>query len=116
MQNDMMVEIINTLSELKRMHQLNMEILEQLAVTCEFLTSTQVKVPNSSTLASLLSKAMALLDELQSDEPKSLQYHAIRRKVTDGKSDTEVTEPSDISLISTKAASEVFWLLTRSHR
>jgi hypothetical protein len=71
-------EVIDTLQELKRMHQLNIEILEQLAVTCEFLTSHHVQVPNSNILASLLSKAMALLDELQAETPKTLQYQTER--------------------------------------
>lgn len=88
-------EVIDTLQELKRMHQLNMEVLEHLAVTCEFLVSNHVEVPNSSTLASLLAKTMTLLDEIQSSEPNVLQY----QKLADGKkhlhgTDGEVPVPS----------------------
>lgn len=72
-------EAIDTLQELRRMHQLNMELLEQLAVTCEHLVSNHVEVPNSNIFTSLLNRAMTLLDELQADEPKTLQY----RKLTD---------------------------------
>jgi len=90
---DTITEIINTLSELKRMHQLNLELLEQLGVACSWLMEHNIPIPNASTLSSLLSKTMVVLAEIYSDMPKVLQYSAIRRKVTDQKSDGEVTEP-----------------------
>lgn len=88
-------EAINTLQELKRMYQLNIELLEQLAVACDYLVSNHVEVPNSNLFASLVHKAMTLLDELQSNEPRILEY----RKLADEKkqpfrTDEEGTEPS----------------------
>ncbi len=90
-------QIINSLSELKRMYQLNSELLEQLSVTCDFLKENGVHVPNEEKFYSLLNKTYALLSEIQADEPKMLQYTVSRRKVTDldrkeGADDKE-TEP-----------------------
>jgi hypothetical protein len=69
-----LLEVIETLQELKRMHQLNMELLEQLSIACDYLLKSAVAVPNANLFASLLNKAMALLNEIQSGEPKVLQY------------------------------------------
>ena len=87
-------ETIETLAELKRMHQLNMELLEQLAVACDFLKKSGVPLPNASTFVSLLSKAVSLLNEIQADEPKMMQY----QKLADEKkhllrTDEDETEP-----------------------
>ena len=93
LQPDSMTEIINTLTELKQMHRLNMELLEQFSIACDFLLKSGVSVPNASTFASLLNKSMALLNEIQADEPKTLQYNINRRKVTDfGEKDGTVGE------------------------
>jgi hypothetical protein len=68
-------EAITTFSELKRMHQLNSELLEQLTVTFELIFQNNIPLPNSGTVYSLISKARALLAEIQSSsEVKILQY------------------------------------------
>jgi hypothetical protein len=74
------------------MHQLNLDLLEQLAVTCDWLQKTGIHLPNESTFLSLINKATTLLNEIEADDPKVLQYRTIRRKVTDEKSDDKVTE------------------------
>jgi hypothetical protein len=74
LQHDSFSEIIDSLTELKRISQLNMELLEQLSVTCDWLRKSGVKLPNQSAFDSLLNKTMALLDEIQADEPKILVY------------------------------------------
>lgn len=91
--NDSLSEIIDTLQELRRLHQLNLELLDQLSTSCGWILEHNISVPNAETICSLLSRAKSLLNEIQSDEPKLLQYRVIRRKVTDHKSDEEVTEP-----------------------
>jgi len=76
------------------MSQLNMELLEQLAVTCEWLRNSGVKLPNQSSFDSLLNKTMALLDEIQADEPKILQYKKLSDEFSHKKiSDGNFTEP-----------------------
>ncbi len=75
-------DTIQTMQELQRMHQLNIELLEQLNVTCSFILEHKVEIPNKDTLISLMSKAWTLLDEIQADDPKILQYSTNRRKVT----------------------------------
>lgn len=90
---DSLTEIIDALSELKRMHQLNLELLEQLDVTCEWLLQNRVHPPNEEQFYHLLNKTRTLFEEIRADKPKILQYSAIRRKVTEEKSDGEVTEP-----------------------
>ncbi len=94
---DAMTEAINTFTELKRMHQLNLELLEQLNASCSWIREHNVPIPNAEALASLLNKALTLADEIQADAPKILQYQVSGRKVTpnginDG-TDEEVTEP-----------------------
>jgi len=92
-------EVADTLQELKRMHQLNMELLEQFSIACDFLLKSGIAVPNASTFASLLNKSMALLNEIQAKTPKILQY----RKLSDGSyhdknSDDKLPEPLKRSL------------------
>jgi hypothetical protein len=89
----MLQEVGETLIELKRVHKLNMELLEQLNVACNYLLSNNVHVPNESTFASLLKKAWALMDEIRADEVRGIQYTVNRRKVTDFKTDEEVPAP-----------------------
>ncbi|MFB3889517.1 MAG: hypothetical protein ACE14S_08495 [Candidatus Bathyarchaeia archaeon] len=103
MQNDLIGEAIATLTELKRVHQLNLELLEQLSVACDWLMSNNIPVSNASTFASLLEKSVALLNEIQAESPKIIQY----TKLSDGrkhpnKSDGEVTEPCNEFLIGSK--------------
>jgi hypothetical protein len=80
---DSLTEIIDSLTELKRMHQLNLELLEQLAVTCDWLRNSGVRLPNASMFYSLLNKATTLIEEIQADKTNLIQYNASRRKVTD---------------------------------
>jgi hypothetical protein len=76
--------IIKTLQELERMHQLNLELLEQYGVLCNWILETNVPIPNKEKLSSLLGKTQTLLKELYaSDSPKFLQYQTSRRKVTE---------------------------------
>lgn len=87
-------EVIDSYQELQRMHQLNIELLEQLALACNHLVVNHVKVPNVNTFNSLVSKAMTLLNEVTADETKLLVY----RKTTDGflqrkRTDDNLTEP-----------------------
>jgi len=76
------------------MHQLNLELLEQLSTSCGWLMEHNIPIPNAETICSLLSKAKTLINEIQGEEPKILQYQAIRRKVTDEKSDDKVPIPA----------------------
>ena len=74
------------------MHQLNLELLEQLDVTCGWMLDSNVIVPNKEKLTSLLRKARTLLEEIQT--PTTLnQKSAIRRNFTTRKPDDNFTEP-----------------------
>ncbi len=84
--SDALTEIIDTLKELKRMHQLNLELLEQLGVTCGWLLDNHVNVPNSEHIHSLLVKTQTLLNEIYF--PTSSDGF-LRRK----KSDEDLTAP-----------------------
>ena len=98
-------EVAKTLQELKRLHQLNMELLEQFSISCDFLLKSGVKVPNASTFASLLNKALSLLNEIQADEPKIIQYQKISDEILHGKkSDRDFTEPMKNMFIKKTAA------------
>ena len=94
-----LIEIIETLQEVERLHQLNLELLEQLNVISGWLVENDIPIPNPHILYSLLAKAKVLMNEIQSDKPKILQYQAIRRKVTEEKSDDKVTEPGFVKNI-----------------
>lgn len=76
-------DILSTLTELKRMHQLNYELLEQLNITCQWIVDNQIAIPNPDHLHSLLVKSLSLMAEIEADEPKILQYNISKRKVTD---------------------------------
>jgi hypothetical protein len=84
--------LAKTMQELQRMHQLNIELLEQLEVACSFLLQNHVEVPNKRTFKSLLRKAWSLMDEIRADEIKDVQYTVSRRKVTDFGTDEDETE------------------------
>jgi hypothetical protein len=81
-------EVIDTLIELKRLHQLNLELLEQLDVTCSWLLDNGIKLPNENKFHSLLIKARALLIEIQTATPKfsyqKLADETLQGKRTDG--------------------------------
>ena len=81
--SDLMQEAIDTLTELKRMHQLNFELIEQLNIICQWIVDNNIKVPNEDALRSLVGKSLSLITEIQVDEPKILTYNISRRKVTD---------------------------------
>lgn len=87
--------IIQTLSNLERMNQLNLELLEQLGVFADWIVTNNLDVPNKEHFQSLLHKTQALLNELYALEPtKPLMY----RKLADEKkhlfrTDEEVPEP-----------------------
>jgi len=92
-------EAIETLEELKRLHQLNYELLEQLSVTCKWMIENQIQSPNLPLLCSLLSRADSLLAEIKADSPKLLVY----QKLSDEKkhpddSDTGVTVPIAVTI------------------
>ena len=70
-------EIIDTLTELKRLHALNMELLEQLEVTSTWLLSLNTPIPNAKKFYSLLTKSKALLIEIQANEPRTLRYQKL---------------------------------------
>lgn len=93
MSNNSLSEIIDALNEVKRLQQLNYELLEQLNVSCAYLLKNYPDSPNNEKLASLMTKAFTLLDEINDKDN-------IRRKVTDYKSDGEVTEPRLLTFFS----------------
>ena len=89
-----LIQELQELQELQRMHQLNLELLEQLGVFFQWVLDNNMAIPNKDRFESLLHKTQALMKELYfADSPKMLQYSTIRRKVTEPKSDEEVTEP-----------------------
>lgn len=89
--------IIETLQELERMHQLNLEILEQLNVTCEWILKSDISIPNKEKLDSLFLKTQALLKELYSSNSlRTLQYQKLAdEKKQHFKTDEEVPEPCE---------------------
>jgi hypothetical protein len=82
----MLTEIIDTLGELKRMHQLNLELMEQLDVTCGWLLDNNIQVPNHEHFLSLLIKARTLLKEIYA---RTSSDGILQRK----KSDKDFTVP-----------------------
>jgi hypothetical protein len=94
MSSDALTEIIDSLKELKRMHQLNYELLEQLNVACGYFLENHVKMPNEDKIVSLLSKAMTLLKEIDMEMPSD---DFLQRKKPDG----DLTEPPSAILINT---------------
>jgi hypothetical protein len=67
-------KVIETFSELKRLHELNTELLDELCVAIDWVFENEPQVPNAKILYSLLNKSRALLSEIQADTPKILQY------------------------------------------
>jgi hypothetical protein len=65
-----------------------MELLEQISIACDYLLKSDVTIPNGNVLASLLNKAMTILNEIQSDSPTILQY----QKLTDEKKQSPRTD------------------------
>ena len=87
MSNDVLTEIIDTLLELKRLHQINLELFEQLDVICGWLQDNKIQVPNEEHFLSLLIKARTLLNEVYARTPSD---GFLQRK----KSDKDFTEPT----------------------
>lgn len=87
-------EVIEALQELERLHQLNIELLEQLDVACGWLLDNHIQLPNASTFCSLLTKSKALLKEIQATEPKTWQIAKIAdEKKHLNRTDEEVPAP-----------------------
>lgn len=100
--SDAIQEVIDTLNELKRLHQLNFELLEQLNVVCQGILDDHICVPNEEKMRSLLGKSLMLLNEIRTDAPAVLllQY----KKLTDEKkqhftADEEETAPKRAKFI-----------------
>lgn len=89
--SDLLSETAKILSELKRMHQLNYELIEQLNVTCQWIVDNKLKIPNAEKLQSLLIKSVSLMHEVQSDVP-TFVHQSSRRKVTPFRTDEDETE------------------------
>ena len=87
MSTSILTEIIDTLQELKRLHQLNFELLEQLGVACAYFRENHIKLPNEEKILSLLSKAMVLIEEINS---KPLSDEISQKK----SSDKDFTKPA----------------------
>jgi hypothetical protein len=100
MYGDVMSElstIVQSLQELQRMHQLNLELLEQLGIVCEWILANNIPVPNREKFNSLLRKTHALAQELYLSSPKTIQYRKISDESLQGdKSDKEFTEPRSL--------------------
>lgn len=76
----------NTLEQLLTMHQLNLELLEQLDVSCHWILENKIQIPNEKNILSLLSKADILLKEIYSNQSEK----TIRRVFTDKKNRREL--------------------------
>ncbi len=69
-------------------------LLEQLNVACGYFITNNITLPNSETLYSLFQKSKALLNEIQADEPKTLQYTSLAdEKKHPFRTDEEVPVP-----------------------
>lgn len=77
------------------MHQLNLELLEQLSVFADWVVNTHMSIPNEDKLESLLHKTQALMKELYSTNSQNiLQYQKLAdEKKQHFKTDEDVPEP-----------------------
>ena len=96
MSNNLLGEIIETLKELRRMHQLNFELLDQLNVACGWVLENHIDLPNKEKLASLLSKGTTLLEEIngKSQSDGFLQ----RRKSDDNLTASEIDSSKEYNI------------------
>ena len=87
--------VIETLQELQRMHQLNLELLEQLDIVFKWIVETDMPIPNREKLSSLLHKTETLIKELYlPNATKYLQYRMLSDESKQPrKPDDKVTEP-----------------------
>jgi hypothetical protein len=67
------------------MHQLNLEMLEQLHVTLSWIIERNIETPNTEKLIALISKSQSLLNEMNSSSPAILQYRKLDRRIFTGK-------------------------------
>lgn len=92
--SDAIQQAIDALTEIKHLHQLNFELLEQLNVSCQYIVDNNIEVPNEPHLRSLLSKSLSLIAELQGKEPKTLIYKKVANESLHGdKTNGNFTEP-----------------------
>ena len=69
-------------------------MFEQLNVACQWILDNHIQIPNEEHLHSLLSKATALLNTLQADEPRIIQYGKLPNdNLQHRKPNKEFTEP-----------------------
>ena len=87
--------VVETLQELQRMHQLNLELMEQLDVVFRWIINNDLDIPNKEKIVSLLNKTKALTKELYStNTTKTLHYHKLAdEKKQHFRTDEEVPEP-----------------------
>lgn len=79
--SDAIQEAIDTLTELKRLHQLNFELIEELNTASQWILDNNINVPNKERIRSLLGKSLALLKEIQSEPTTEI---LVVKKLTDG--------------------------------
>ena len=78
------------------MHSLNLELLEQLDVVCQWIIENKLPIPNKEKLNSLLLKAQTLLQELYFEKTPTLLHMKLSDENLQGdKSDKEFTEPKN---------------------
>jgi hypothetical protein len=70
--SDAIQEVVDTLNELKRLHQLNFELMEQLNIVCQWILDNHISIPNEGKMRSLLGKSLTLLNEICTDAPNVL--------------------------------------------
>jgi len=95
---DSLREVRDTINELLHLHQLNLELLETLENILFWLQDFEKKsgmsIPNREKLASLIGRTDDLLDEIATPSSSIYGIRFSRRKVTDFRTDGEVTESS----------------------
>jgi hypothetical protein len=73
-------DLIEMLSEIRKMHQLNLELLENLSVTYSYMDENKIAFPNEGKFRSLLNRSKALLEEMYSVQTPTLLY---KQKLSD---------------------------------
>ncbi len=112
--SDVIQEVVDTLNELKRLHQLNFELMEQLNVVCQWILDNHISIPDDGKMRSLLGKSLTLLTEIRTDVPNVLILRS--QKLADEKkqhieTDEEGTAPQRITLNSFFPHSCSEWLI-----
>ena len=70
---DALTELREVITEAQMMHQLNLELIEELDITCKWLLETRIEFPNREKFVSMLNKIDALLNEIYSTH--KMQYY-----------------------------------------